>query len=274
MAEGHMKDWERLFVRALRVADAAQRTGPPAFAWSLGGGSVLMRRFRHRRSASVDIFLRDARMLHCVSPALNDAVRALSADYVEEPAAVRIYFPEGEVALIACNLLTSDPLRHESILGRPVLVETSAEILAKKLWHRAASLPARDLFDFAAVAALEPAALRDVGGALRVHRTVLLERLREYGGALHEDFAALHPWEFNPGFEECVAALRTALSRSSPPPILEQKRCPYEIDYRAPCGHQRLRRTGGPGECARARAGGSDRAGAHPPTRRSSLHCA
>ncbi len=72
MAEGHMRDWERLFARALRVSDAAQRTGPPGIAWSLGGGSVLMRRHRHRCSASV---------------------------------------------------------------------ETSAEIPAKKLWHRAASLP-------------------------------------------------------------------------------------------------------------------------------------
>ncbi len=188
-----------------------------------------MRRHRHRRSASVDIFLRDARMLHCVSPRLNEAVGALSGDYLEESTAVRIYFPEGEVAFIACGLLTSDPLRRESILGRSLLVETSAEILAKKLWHRAASLPARDLFDFAAVAALEPSAVRGLGGVLRAQRTALLEHLREHGDALREDFAALHAWEFNPRFDECAAVLRTALLRSSLPPILEQQHCPYEI---------------------------------------------
>ena len=233
MAEGHMKDWERLFARALHLVDAAQSAGQSSIVWSLGGGSALMRRHRHRRSAGVDIFLRDERMLHRLSPRLNDAVGALSVDYVEESTAVRIYFPEGEVAFIAGGPLTSDPLRGEWILGRPVRVDTSAEILARKLWHRAASFPARDLFDFAAVAAFEPDAVRSIGGVLRARRAALLERLREHGGALREDFAALHAWEFRPSFEECVAALRTTLSRSSPPPILEQERCPYNASFHA-----------------------------------------
>lgn len=192
-----------------------------------------MRRHRHRRSTGVDLFVRDTRMLHLVSPRLNEAVGAFLVDYVEESTAVRVYFPEGEVAFVACGLLTSDPVRCEPILGRPVLVETSAEILAKKLWHRAAAFPARDLFDVAAVAAFEPSALRSLGGVLRANRAVLLDRLREHGEALREDFAALHAWEFNPDFEECVAALRTALSRSLPPPVLEQERCPYEIAHGA-----------------------------------------
>lgn len=92
--------------------------------------------------------------------------------------------------------------------------------------------PARDLFDVTAVAAFEPSALRSLGGALRANRAVLLERLRAHGEALREDFAALHAREFNPGFEECVAALRTALSRSLPPPVVEQGRCPYQIGHR------------------------------------------
>ena len=224
-----MKGWERLFARALHVVDSAQSAGQPGIVWSLGGGSALMRRHRHRRSAGVDIFLRDPRMLRRLSPRLNEAVGALSVDHVEESIALRIYFPEGEVAFIACGPLTSDPLRRESILGRSVLVETSAEILAKKLWHRAATFPARDLFDFATVAALEPHELRGVAGVLRVHRAALLQRLQDHGMALREDFAALDAWEFQPGFEECVAALRLALSRGSPPPLLEEQRGPYEI---------------------------------------------
>jgi hypothetical protein len=225
-----MSDWERLFARALQVVDAVRHTGRSDIVWSLGGGSALMRRHRHRRSAGVDVFLRDQRMLHRLSPRLNDALGALSVDYVEDETTLRIYFPDGEVAFIACGLITPDPLRRESIAGRSVLVETSAEILAKKLWHRAASLPARDLFDLAAVAALEPSALRGVGGVLRAQRAALLERLHAHGDALREDFAALHAWEFNPGFEECVAALRAALARSSPPPVLEQERRRYEIE--------------------------------------------
>ncbi len=227
MADGDIRDWERLFARALRVMDAAQSTARQALVWNLGGGSALMRRHRHRRSAGVDIFLRDERMLHRLSPPFNEAIGELSVDCVEESTALRIYFPEGEVAFIACGLLTSDPLRRESILGRSVLVETSAEILAKKLWHRAALLPARDLFDFAAVAALEPNVLHSVHGVLRARRAALLERLREHDKALREDFAALHTWEFHPTFDESVVTLRTAISRSSPPPVLEQERRPY-----------------------------------------------
>ena len=224
-----MKDWERLFARALMVVDAAQGIGQPRIVWSLGGGSPLMRRHRHRRSAGVDIFLRDARVLHSLSTRLDEAARALSADYLEESTALRLFFPEGEVAFIAGGLLTSEPVRRESILGRPVLVETSTEILAKKLWHRADTLPARDLFDFAAVVAFEPHALRGVGDVLRARRAVILERLRVHGEALREDFAALHALEFHPGFEECVAMLRTALSRGSLPPIVEQERCAYQV---------------------------------------------
>jgi hypothetical protein len=224
-----MKNWECLFTRAVQVVDAAQRVGSPRFAWSLGGGSVLMRRLRHRHSTGVDISLRDARLLHCISPRLNGAVRALSGDYVQDSTAVRIFFPEGQVAFIAGGPLAWHPLTRESILGRSVLVEASAEILARKLWHRGASLPARDLFDFAAVAALEPDAIHGIGIALRVHRAVLLERLREHGEALREDFAALHAWDFNPTYEECTATLRAALFRSLLPPVVEQQRRPYTV---------------------------------------------
>jgi hypothetical protein len=76
------------------------------------------------------------------------------------------------------------------IQGRRVLVETSAEILAKKLWYRAASFTARDLFDFAVVAGREPEALRAVSGLLQARRSELLARLREHDAALREDFAA------------------------------------------------------------------------------------
>jgi hypothetical protein len=168
-------------------------------------------------------------MLGRLVPWSNKVVGALSVDRVEESTALRIYFPEGEVAFIASGPLTSDALRRESILGRSVLVDTTAEVLARKLWHRAATFPARDLFDFAAVAALEPQGLRGVAGALRVHRGALLQRLQDHGMALREDFAALDAWEFQPRFEECVAALRLALSRSSPPPVVEERPCPYEI---------------------------------------------
>jgi nucleotidyltransferase AbiEii toxin of type IV toxin-antitoxin system len=232
MAQEQMTDWERLFARALLILDAAQPPERRGVAWTLGGGSALMRRYRHRRSAGVDIFVRDVQVLHGLSPRRHEELGAL--DYVEEPNAVRIYFPGGEVAFIASRLHVSDPVRREWILGRPVLIETSAEILAKKLEHRAGSFTARDLFDFAAVAAFEPNAVRAIAGLLRARRAVLLGRLREDSDAIREDFAALDAWEFHPSFEECLAALRTALLCSATPPVAEEERALYEGSEIAP----------------------------------------
>lgn len=227
MAERDLMDWERLFGRALRALDAAQAATSSHIVWTLGGGSVLMRRYRHRRSPGVDIFLRDERMLRGVAAALQEAIG--NVDRVEDATTLRICLPEGQVAFIAHGLTTLHPVRRELIRGRSILVESSAEILARKLWFRAASLPARDLFDFAAVAAFEPEALRELGGVLRVRRGALMEHLRLSSAALREDFAALHAWEFNPGFEECLAAVGAALSRCSPPPVLDQPMSEYGV---------------------------------------------
>lgn len=232
MAQEQLKNWERLFAQAMQVIDAAQRAERHSIVWTLGGGSALMRRHRHRRSAGVDLFVRDVRMLHGLPPRPIENNAGPALDYVQEPASVRIYFPDGEVAFIASGLHVSDPVRREWILGRPVLVETSPEILAKKLERGAASFSARDLFDFAVIAALEPNAIREVRGLLRSHRGGLLARLREHGPTLREDFAALDSWQLHPTFEECVAALRTALYQQMPPPVLEQERRPYLIMHR------------------------------------------
>ncbi len=47
-----------------------------------------------------------------------------------------------------------------TLLGREVRVETAAEIVAKKLWHRGDRATARDLFDLSLVIEREPDALR------------------------------------------------------------------------------------------------------------------
>ena len=56
--------------------------------------------------------------------------------------------------------LTEASFEMWSLLGRDVRVETSAEIVAKKLWHRGDRATARDLFDLSLVIEREPDALR------------------------------------------------------------------------------------------------------------------
>ncbi len=111
----------------------------------------------------VDIFVPDPQYLGYVSPRLNDTADALASDYLETAISVKLFFPEGEIDFIAGAPLTEKPTTDEAILGRRVRVETTAEILAKKVWHRGAEFTARDIFDFALIATRE---VRIVEGVL------------------------------------------------------------------------------------------------------------
>ncbi len=71
MAEDRLKVWETLFRRALVLIDSAMASGAVLRHWSFGGGTVLMRRHRHRFSKDIDIFVPDPQCLPYLSPRLN-----------------------------------------------------------------------------------------------------------------------------------------------------------------------------------------------------------
>jgi hypothetical protein len=62
------------------------------------------------------------------------------------------------IDFVASAPLTATPAHAEEHFGRRFLVETSTEIVARKLWHRGAEFTTRDLFDLAMVTELEPRA--------------------------------------------------------------------------------------------------------------------
>lgn len=68
MPDQRLKAWERLFQHALSIIDAAVAAGATQGGWSFGGGTVLMRRHRHRISKDVDIFVPDAQWLGYLTP--------------------------------------------------------------------------------------------------------------------------------------------------------------------------------------------------------------
>jgi len=92
-----------------------------------------------------------------------------------------------------------------------VLVETSAEILAKKVWHRGFEFTARDIFDLSMVAEREPQALNEISSILRDRRTVIMERIVRYDSILRETFAELAVMEYMRSFDECVATVTDVL---------------------------------------------------------------
>ncbi|TLY90748.1 MAG: nucleotidyl transferase AbiEii/AbiGii toxin family protein, partial [Gammaproteobacteria bacterium] len=123
-----LKVWEILFQRALILSDDARAAGLPVEDWTFGGGTVLMRRHRHRLSQDVEIFINDPQFIGYLTPRLNPTAEALTSNYVEDSRFVKLSFPEGEIDFVASAPLTAKAAELETLFGRPFLVETSTEI--------------------------------------------------------------------------------------------------------------------------------------------------
>ncbi len=214
MDDQRLATWEILFQRALILIDDARSRGIPVEEWTFGGGTVLMRRHRHRMSKDVDIFITDPQFLGFLSPRLSPTAESLTTDYSEDSNFVKLAFPEGEIDFVFALPLTSVPAKTELLLGRNFLVETSAEIVAKKIWHRGAEITARDIFDFAMVAELEPGAVQEIAPILRDRRDAVLDRIRRNERWLRESFEALSTLEYRRSFDDCVQILEERLTAS------------------------------------------------------------
>lgn len=214
MAEDRLTAWEILFRRALEIVDSVAASGTRFDDWSFGGGTVLMRRYRHRVSKDVDFFVPDPQYLGYVSPRLNDTAESLTSRYLETAISVKLFFPEGEIDFIASAPLTQKPTVNETVLGRRVRVETTAEVIAKKVWRRGGEFTARDIFDLALVATREPGAIESIRPLLRERREMIRTRIATGAKALRTAFSGLDTLEFQPGFDECVGIVKDVLDKS------------------------------------------------------------
>jgi hypothetical protein len=208
MAQGRLKIWEKLFERALVLIDSVSAAGVTLDDWSFGGGTVLMRRHRHRVSKDIDIFVPDPQYLGYLSPRLNTQAESLTERFVEQAGSLKLIFPEGEIDFVASVPLTRDPTVVEILFDRAVQVETSTEIVAKKVWHRGADFTARDIFDLAMVAEKEPDALQRIKSILLGRRDVVLQRIATHDQVLREAFVALDVLDYRRTFDDCVARVR------------------------------------------------------------------
>jgi predicted nucleotidyltransferase component of viral defense system len=214
MAEDRLKIWETLFRRALVLVDSVGNAGIRLDDWTFGGGTVLMRRYRHRFSKDVDIFIPDPQYLNYLSPHLNDTAESLTGDYTLQAEFLKLRFPEGEIDFVVSTALTDNPAVPEDVLGRRTLVETSVEIVAKKVWHRGSRFRARDVLDLALVAEKEPAALATIKPILRERRDVVLEWLSAQDRNLREDFANLELLDYRRSYDHCAKVVRRILAAS------------------------------------------------------------
>lgn len=211
MAERRLNLWESLFRKALLIIDSAGEATLPPERWTFGGGTVLMRRYRHRFSKDIDIFVPDPQYLGYLSPRLNDTVDGLTLHANEQANFLKLYLPEGEIDFVVASPLTHPHAHMEPILGRQVQVETSLEIVAKKIHHRGKEFTARDILDFALLVEREPAALAGIHSILRERRDAVLARIDADEARLREVFSQLAVLEYRRSYDECVEIVRTAL---------------------------------------------------------------
>jgi hypothetical protein len=209
----HNDPWKELLAPCFAVVDAVTSEHKVDFPIRIGGGSMLLRRYRHRKSKDLDLFVSDVRLARWCSPRFNEAAMDLFPDYSEEGTAVKLIIGMQEVDVIAVAPIMSDDEALDAVIikDRSVLVERPREILAKKIIYRGRTFQPRDIFDLACVATAEPAEVAailpylnptnidDLTASFNAMEPVLNKEL----GNKVEAFA-----EFEPVLEQCLEISR------------------------------------------------------------------
>ena len=202
--------WAELFPSALRLMEHLEaQTQEPL--WTFGGGTVLMLRIGHRQSKDIDLFVTDPQYLGYVNPRLSDVAEEISTDYAENAEFIKLFLPAGEIDIIVGESLTQKPFDCVRHAGRVIRVETPAEIIAKKMWHRGHHGKARDLFDLCAVAASDLEALQPAAPFMARHGAAFLKRIAQNADVVQAEFEAIDALDFRPSFAECVVQAHSIL---------------------------------------------------------------
>ncbi len=205
--------WEDLLPHALSIIEDIKSHGTPDPFWTFGGGTVLMFRYQHRLSKDIDIFVPDPQYLGFVTPRLSDVAAAVSTDYVEDQSSyVKLIRPEGEIDFVASPNLTEAPFEMWNIGGQHIRVETAAEIVAKKLWHRGDRATARDLFDLSLVIEREPEALIKAAKFLRKNADLFTSQIASRASVLKAQFAEIDVLNYKPSYDDAAQRASQFLS--------------------------------------------------------------
>ncbi|MBT8566387.1 nucleotidyl transferase AbiEii/AbiGii toxin family protein [Polynucleobacter paneuropaeus] len=205
--------WEDLLPHALSIIEDIKSHGTPDPFWTFGGGTVLMFRYQHRLSKDIDIFVPDPQYLGFVTPRLSDVAAAVSTDYVEDQSSyVKLIRPEGEIDFVASPNLTEAPFEMWNIGGQHIRVETAAEIVAKKLWHRGDRATARDLFDLSLVIEREPEALIKAAKFLRKNADPFISQIAIRASVLKAQFAEIDVLNYKPSYDDAAQRASQFLS--------------------------------------------------------------
>jgi hypothetical protein len=182
--------WEGLLSTALAILDDLDARGLGSPEVVMGGGTVLMMRMHHRLSHDIDLFLHDAQWLARLTPRLNDQVAGMVRDYSEQANSVKLVLARGDIDFVVAGSVTgAAPTETLDFHGRAIMLEATEEILAKKLFYRAALLKPRDVFDLVAASMAFPAAAKTAVEASAPRREAQLRRLKSLAAAPPDQLA-------------------------------------------------------------------------------------
>jgi len=168
--------WKQILASAIAIFDDLEKRGLGSPDVVIGGGTVLMFRFDHRLSRDIDFFMHDVQWVSMLTPRLNDTTAAMVTNYVEQANGIKLVMPHGDIDFVAAGAVTdAEAVETLEFGGRTFLLEPTEEILAKKLFYRAARFQPRDVFDLAAAIEFDPpSAINAVRVA--VSKAAILER--------------------------------------------------------------------------------------------------
>jgi len=179
--------WRQLFRQACSLIEQVNSKQLIIDSWSFGGGTAMMLQIDHRDSRDIDIFLSDPQLLRFLDPETNTLRFEMRPSQVTGDGIRHLKFafdPIGEIDFIVATPLTPLPTTWKEIAGISVRVETIAEIISKKIVHRASHIAARDMFDLAAAAAHDRASIVAALRPFKTHVSVALNAL----GARNPEF--------------------------------------------------------------------------------------
>lgn len=207
---GRPEVWRELLPHALALMTHLE-AHLPGVSWTFGGGTVLMLRIGHRLSKDIDLFVADPQALGWVNPRLSEVAERVSAEYEEGAEFIKLFLPAGEIDIVAGASLTDQPYEVVSHEGREIKIETCAEIIAKKMWHRGDRAKARDLYDLCAVAKAEPAALEVAKPWFARHGSAFLAGLKERAELARREFQKIDVIGQPLDFDQCLEQARLIL---------------------------------------------------------------
>lgn len=196
--------WEVLLKKAYSLFDAIASDGFAPPRWSVGGGTVLMFHYAHRKSKDIDIFIPDPQFLAYINPRIGGRGEDITSEYKDAAEYVKLFLPEGEIDFVASSTLTKNPFEEYEVLGRNILLETPIEIVAKKIWHRGDRATARDLLDLAIVIEHHYCDLLEYRDIFLKNIEVFTSQCELRKSIMLPAFNSTETINFNLSFDECL----------------------------------------------------------------------